>query len=59
MLQLAVQLAPGSANGHDSLAEAHEADGATALAVAHYRRSLELDPGNTHAAERLRSLAAR
>ena len=59
VLQLAVQLAPGSANGHDSLAEAHEADGATALAVAHYRRSLELDPGNTHAAERLRSLAAR
>ena len=59
VLQLAVQLAPGSANGHDSLAEAHETDGATALAVAHYRRSLELDPGNTHAAERLRSLAAR
>ncbi|WP_218965323.1 serine hydrolase domain-containing protein [Janthinobacterium sp. 13] len=59
VLQLAVQLAPGSANAHDSLAEAHEADGGTALAVAHYRRTLELDPGNTHAAARLRSLAAR
>ena len=58
VLGLAVQLYPGSANGHDSLAEAHEADGATALAVTHYRRSLELDPGNTHAAARLRVLAA-
>ncbi len=57
VLQLAVQLNPRSANGHDSLAEAYEADGATALAVTHYRRSLELDPGNTHATERLRSLA--
>lgn len=57
VLQLAVQLSPNSANGHDSLAEAHEADGATALAITHYRRSLELDPGNTHAAQRLRSLA--
>ena len=57
VLQLAVQLAPHSANGHDSLAEAYEADGARAQAIAHYRRSLELEPGNAHAAERLRSLA--
>ena len=58
VLRLAVQLYPASANGHDSLAEAYEADGATALAIAHYRRSAELDPGNTHAVARLRSLAA-
>ena len=57
VFQLGVQLYPQGANGHDSLAEAYEADGATALAVTHYRRSLELDPGNTHATERLRSLA--
>ncbi|MGK5081254.1 serine hydrolase [Janthinobacterium sp. HLX7-2] len=57
VLQLAVQLTPQSANGHDSLAEAYEADGATALAITHYRRSLELDPGNAHASERLRGLA--
>jgi CubicO group peptidase (beta-lactamase class C family) len=58
VFQLGVQLYPQGANGHDSLAEACEADGAKALAVTHYRRSLELDPGNTHAVARLRVLAA-
>jgi CubicO group peptidase (beta-lactamase class C family) len=58
VFQLGVQLYPQGANGHDSLAEAYEADGAKALAVTHYRRSLELDPGNTHAVARLRVLAA-
>ena len=58
VFQLGVQLYPQGANGHDSLAEAYEADGATALAVTHYRRSLDLDPGNTHAMARLRVLAA-
>ncbi|MGK5040893.1 serine hydrolase [Janthinobacterium sp. GB1R12] len=57
VFQLGVQLYPQGANGHDSLAEAYEADGATALAVTHYRRSLELNPGNTHAVARLRVLA--
>ncbi|NYS34433.1 hypothetical protein HZZ02_12055, partial [Streptococcus danieliae] len=57
VFQLGVQLYPQGANGHDSLAEAYEADGATALAVTHYRRSLELDPGNKHAVARLRVLA--
>lgn len=57
VFQLGVQLYPQGANGHDSLAEAYEADGATALAVTHYRRSLELDPGNAHAVARLRVLA--
>lgn len=56
VLGLAVQLYPDSANGHDSLAEAYEADGATAQAIAHYRRSLELDPGNAHAVARLQGL---
>ncbi|MGK5010807.1 serine hydrolase [Janthinobacterium sp. MDB2-8] len=58
VFQLGVQLYPQGANGHDSLAEAYEADGATALAVTHYRRSLDLDSGNTHAVARLRVLAA-
>ncbi|WP_219726047.1 serine hydrolase domain-containing protein [Janthinobacterium sp. ROICE36] len=58
VFQLGVQLYPQVANGHDSLAEAYEADGATALAVTHYRRSLELNPGNTHAVARLRVLGA-
>ena len=56
VLGLAVQLYPDSANGHDSLAEAYEADGAAAPAIAHYRRALELDPGNAHAAARLQGL---
>ncbi|WP_219134441.1 serine hydrolase domain-containing protein [Janthinobacterium sp. UMAB-60] len=58
VFQLGVQLYPQGANGHDSLAEAYEADGAKAQAVTHYRRSLELDPGNAHAVARLRVLAA-
>lgn len=57
VFQLGVRLYPQGANGHDSLAEAYEADGATAPAIAHYRRSLELDPGNAHAVARLRVLA--
>ncbi|WP_199534237.1 serine hydrolase domain-containing protein [Janthinobacterium sp. BJB426] len=56
VFQLGVQLYPQGANGHDSLAEAYEADGAKAQAITHYRRSLELDPGNTHAVARLRAL---
>ncbi|KAB8061288.1 serine hydrolase [Janthinobacterium sp. FT14W] len=58
VFELGVQLYPQGANGHDSLAEAYEAGGAKTLAITHYRRSLELDPGNTHATERLRVLAA-
>ena len=57
VFKLAVSLYPESANGHDSLAEAGEAAGDTALAVTHYRRSVALDPGNQHALERLKSLA--
>lgn len=57
VFKLAVRLYPASANGHDSLAEAGEAAGDTALAVTHYRRSIELDPGNQHAVERLKALA--
>jgi hypothetical protein len=56
VFKLAVQLYPDSANGHDSLAEAGEAAGDKELAVLHYRRSVELDPGNTHAVDRLKVL---
>ncbi|NGZ83937.1 serine hydrolase domain-containing protein [Duganella aceris] len=57
VLDLAARLYPDNANAHDSLAEAHEADHATALAIRHYRRSLELNPQNRNAAERLNILA--
>ena len=56
VFKLAVQLYPDSANGHDSLAEAGEAAGDQALAISHYRRSVELDADNGHAIERLKQL---
>ena len=39
----------------DSLAEVYERSGDRARATENYRRSLELDPGNAHAAEQLKS----
>jgi CubicO group peptidase (beta-lactamase class C family) len=56
VLELAVRLYPDDANAHDSLGEAYAADQATALAIQHYRRSLELNPQNANAAERLKAL---
>ena len=57
VLGLAARQYPESFNAHDSLAEGFEAAGEPASAVRHYRRSLELNAGNTHATERLRILA--
>ena len=56
VLDLAVRLYPDDANAHDSLGEAYAADQATALAIRHYRRSLQLNPQNGNAAERLKAL---
>lgn len=58
VFQLNTELFPASANTHDSLAEAYEAAGATALAAASYRRSLALDPANDHARGRLAAMHA-
>lgn len=58
VLKLVAALFPASANAHDSLGEAYAANGDTARAIAHYRRSLELDPGNDNAARHLRRLEA-
>ncbi|HET6360952.1 MAG TPA: amidohydrolase family protein [Gemmatimonadota bacterium] len=49
---------PTSANAWDSLAEAHMERGDRVRAIEHYRRSLELDPGNDNARERLEALGA-
>ena len=46
---LNVRAFPRSANVYDSLGEAQLARGDTTLAIASYRKSLELDPGNTNA----------
>ncbi|MBJ7313783.1 serine hydrolase [Rugamonas sp. CCM 8940] len=56
VLALAAQRYPDSANAHDSLAEAYEADSATGPAIQHYRRSLELNPKNQPAIDRLKLL---
>lgn len=43
-------------NTWDSLAEAYQKDGNEELAKIYYRKSLELDPENTHALEMLRGM---
>jgi cytochrome c-type biogenesis protein CcmH/NrfG len=47
---------PDSGNVYDSLAEAYATKGDKDLAVKNYARSLERDPGNTDAVERLAEL---
>jgi tetratricopeptide (TPR) repeat protein len=47
---------PDSWNAHDSLGEAYERNGDRDLAVESYRRSLELNPGNGNAREKLEQL---
>ncbi|MEM7245604.1 MAG: S41 family peptidase [Acidobacteriota bacterium] len=58
VLALNAELHPQSANVHDSLGEALAAAGETERAVASYRRSLELDPGNANARRQLVELGA-
>jgi cytochrome c-type biogenesis protein CcmH/NrfG len=59
VFSLNVRAFPGSANVYDSLGEAQLARGDTALAITSYRRSLELDPGNTNASNILRRIVRR
>ena len=47
---------PNSANTYDSLAEAYMKNGNRELAIENYRRSLELNPGNSNAKKMLKSL---
>jgi len=56
IFKLNVFLYPASANVYDSVAEAYAKNGFRQLAVENYRRSLELDPKNTNAAEQLKKL---
>jgi CubicO group peptidase (beta-lactamase class C family) len=56
IFKLNVYLYPNSANVYDSVAEAYEKNGRRELAIHNYRRSLELDPKNTNAAQQLRRL---
>lgn len=49
---------PQSWNAFDSLAEGYEKLGDTPRAIANYKKSLELNPNNTHGAEHLKKLQA-
>jgi tetratricopeptide (TPR) repeat protein len=54
--QFNAELYPQSANVYDSLAEGLAAAGDREGAIQNYERSLELEPGNVNAAEKLRQL---
>lgn len=56
VLKLAVEEFPNSANTFDSYAEALMKNGQTEAAIKNYRRSLELNPKNTNAAEQIKKL---
>ena len=56
ILTLSVEAYPRSANTYDSLAEAYMNNGEKALAIANYKRSLELNPRNTNATMQLKKL---
>ncbi len=59
VLRLNVERYPDSWNVHDSLGEAYATRGDTERAIESYRRSVELNPGNTNGIEAIRRLTAR
>lgn len=56
IFKLNVFLYPNSANVYDSVAEAYAVNGERELAIKNYKRSLELDPKNSHAMQQLKRL---
>ena len=56
IFKLNVKVYPKYANGYDSLAEAYMISGDKTLAIKNYAKSLELDPNNTGAVEKLNKL---
>jgi CubicO group peptidase (beta-lactamase class C family) len=56
IFKLNVEMFPAGANCYDSLGEAYLAQGNKELALVNYRRSLELDPKNTNAAQVIQRL---
>lgn len=57
IFKLNLESYPNSANAYDSMAEAYMMAGNKELAIKYYRKSLELDPGNTNATEKLKELS--
>lgn len=58
IFSLNVELHPGSGNVYDSLGEAYMIAGERERAIESYRRSLELDPANENAVEKLQELGS-
>jgi dienelactone hydrolase/predicted negative regulator of RcsB-dependent stress response len=56
VFKLDVQVFPSSWNGYDSLGEAYMKAGQTQLAIESYKKSLELNPGDDEAKEKLKEL---
>jgi tetratricopeptide (TPR) repeat protein len=59
IFKLNVESYPQSPNAYDSLAEAYFMNGNKELAVKNYERSLELNPANSNAVEKLKNLKAK
>jgi tetratricopeptide (TPR) repeat protein len=58
IFELNVEAYPQSANAYDSLGEAFMVRGDRDRAIANYRKSLELDPGNINVVQQLEKLGA-
>jgi tetratricopeptide (TPR) repeat protein len=56
LLKLDLQLFPDSGDGYDSLGEAYMKSGQKKLAIESYKKSLEKNPGNTNARDKLKQL---
>ena len=56
LFKLNVEFYPKSWNAYDSLAEAYMTNGEKDLAIANYKKSLELNPQNSNAREKLKKL---
>lgn len=56
IFKLNVETYPQAFNTYDSLAEAYMANGDTELAIQNYKKSVELNPKNTNAAETIKRL---
>jgi CubicO group peptidase (beta-lactamase class C family) len=59
ILKLNAREFPGSSNVYDGLGEAYMDNGDRDLAIKNYRRSLELDPGNSNGVSMLKKLDAK
>ncbi|HEV2297513.1 MAG TPA: amidohydrolase family protein [Candidatus Acidoferrales bacterium] len=58
VFELNVEAYPSSYNAYDSLGEAYMDDGDKERAIKNYKKSLELNPSNSNAVEKLKKLSA-